>query len=380
MKTRLFDYHLPPEMIAQRPLPRREDSRMMVLRRSGRTSEDSRFERIADYLRPGDLLVINNSRVIKARLRGIRAATGGKIEVFLVRRWDGEAGESSSTGAHGVSPAGAQASRGGGTVWLALTKSGGRLRVGEKLVLGGGMLSATLLRRLGEEGDIVEFDADSSKFDAIVKQIGEAPIPPYIRRGPDKEDEERYQTVYAREAGSVAAPTAGLHFSDEMLRKLREAGIGTAEVTLHVGPGTFKPVKSEEVKDHEVGSEFYAAGEETVKAIRRTRQAGGRIVAVGTTSLRVIETLARRGAFDETSARTRWEGMTDLFVYPPFEFAITDALLTNFHLPKSSLLMLVCAFASPGRTDGIEWVLDRYEHAKKEGYRFYSYGDCMLIL
>ena len=423
MRTELFDYFLPPEAIAQHPLPNRGAARMMVLQRSAKTSEDSSFRRLPEYLRRGDLLVINNSRVIKARLRGVREKTGGKIEVLLVRPWpeaaergadggekagtaaasedggasgrgkdrlrrdaaagnaapDGHdaAGESACEFRDGASPRGNPP---GNNMWIVLARSGGKLTVGERLILGGGALSARLLRRMGNEGDLVEFDRGGRDFEDAIERIGEVPLPPYIRRPPAPEDAERYQTVYAASPGSVAAPTAGLHFSSEMLEAVEAAGVRRAELTLHVGPGTFQPVKHREVEDHRIGKEAYAAGEDTVRAVLETKAAGGRVVAVGTTTLRVLETLARTGALNQGAKPTRAEGMTDLFVYPPFDFKAADALLTNFHLPKSTLLMLVCAFASPGRTDGIEWILDRYEHAKKSGYRFYSYGDCMLIL
>ncbi|MCX7805985.1 MAG: tRNA preQ1(34) S-adenosylmethionine ribosyltransferase-isomerase QueA [Planctomycetota bacterium] len=443
MRTELFDYFLPPEMIAQHPLPDRDASRMMVLRRDGRISEDSLFRRFPGYLRRGDLLVMNNSRVIKARLRGVREKTGGKIEVLLVRPWTdhdessfkrlpgnfehgalnpkeaflpsegfctgSEAGvvEASSRGERSGSagPAGSAGGRAGeiaggpgdaavnaldrkgaagevpaGNRWLVLTKSGGRLTVGERLILGGGALSATLLRRLGNDGDLVEFDTAGVNFQEVLDRTGEVPLPPYLRRQPLPEDAERYQTVYAEAPGSVAAPTAGLHFSIEVLKAVEAVGVRRAELTLHVGPGTFQPVKSREIEEHRIGKEIYTVSEETVRAVLETKASGGRVVAVGTTTLRVLETLARTGAFAPAAKPARAGGITDLFVYPPFEFKAVDALLTNFHLPRSTLLMLVCAFASPGRTDGIGWILDRYEHAKRAGYRFYSYGDCMLIL
>ncbi|MDQ6911300.1 MAG: tRNA preQ1(34) S-adenosylmethionine ribosyltransferase-isomerase QueA [Verrucomicrobiota bacterium] len=324
MSSRLsdYDYELPRELIAQRPLPRREDSRMMVLHRETQTIEHRRFVELGDFLREGDLLVLNNTRVVAAR----RFSDDGAIEFLFLEK---------------LAPA----------RWRTLVKPGRKMRVGATCRIGG---IEGLVAQVFEDGSrALEFASDISPHDA-----GVMPLPPYMRRAVEEEDRERYQTVFADVPGAVAAPTAGLHFTSEMLQKLPHTF-----VTLHVGPGTFLPVKSENVAEHQMHSERFSISEEAAQKIN----AAQRVIAVGTTSLRTLESAAD----DRVEART---GETKMFIYPPYEFQAVDALLTNFHLPRSTLLMLVSAFA------GREFVLRAYAEAIRERYRFYSYGDCMLIL
>jgi len=337
-----FDYALPPDRIAQYPLPERDGARMLVLDRATGGRTHSAVRDLASWLRAGDLLVVNTTRVLRARLRG-RKLSGGAAEALLL----GRVGDDSAQ-------------------FRALVKVSGRLRPGLKFRFG----------PAGEELDaeLVEHDADGTTTLAFAPgadpyAVGEIPLPPYIRRGiADVEDAERYQTTFAKELGSVAAPTAGLHLSERLLSRLAEAGVGRADVTLHVGPGTFRPVRPEDVAKHRLHAEAFELGAETAARIAATREAGGRVVAVGTTSARVLESCA--AADGGVSAQ---RGETELFLAPGDPFRVVDALLTNFHLPRSSLLLLVAAFA--GRTA----VLDAYAEAVREDYRFYSYGDAMLI-
>lgn len=336
MLTRDFDYHLPAESIAQEPAQRGE-SRLLVLDRTG----PERHARVGDLprlLRPGDLLVLNDTRVIPARLFG-RSAGGGRMEILLVERV-------------------------GEREWDALVKPGRRARPGSILELDGGLSAEVAEKR--EDGRVhLRF---SEPIEPHLDRLGHVPLPPYIHRPDNPEDRERYQTVYARRPGAIAAPTAGLHFTSELLREIEKAGVGIARVTLHVGIGTFKPVTAERIEEHRMERERYEIGEETADAIREARADSRRVVAVGTTVVRTLESaaLAGGGAIEVGSAST------DLFITPGFRFKVVDALLTNFHLPRSTLLMLVSAFA------GRERVLAAYEEAIREGYRFYSYGDAML--
>ena len=341
----LYDYDLPRELIAQRPADRREDSRLLVLRRGGGL-EDALFRELGGYLRPGDLLVMNDSRVIPARLFGQRSS-GGKIEVLLMRE---------------LQPG----------HWELLAKCNGKLRPGEFLLLADGRVSLRLLRQVESGGWIGSF-RKGIDIQKVLEEAGFAPLPPYIeRRRGDREadavDRVRYQTVYARVNGSVAAPTAGLHFSEEMIEELRGRGVATAFVTLHVGLGTFRPVKAADVRQHRMHAEYCEVSDETADRVNETRRQGGRVVAVGTTSCRTLEFAAQDGLVYPK------KGWNELYIHPPYEFKAVDALLTNFHLPKSTLLLLVAAFA------GRERILEAYEHGKQRGYRFYSYGDAMLIL
>ncbi len=360
MKTEIFDFHLPEQLIAQEPLPDRHASRLLVLDRLTKIWKDDSVRNLKEYFRAGDVLVVNDTRVIPARLRAIRDSSGGKVE-FLLLPPEPESHTSSGTGLrHRV-----------------LTKAGGVLKVGESFTLIDGP-KVTLRERLREAGDIIEIHCNAAELDAHVSKHGEVPLPPYVRRasGPSSEfDKQRYQTVYARNPGAVAAPTAGLHFSIALLDELKAAGVTIAPLTLHVGPGTFRPVKAENVEDHFVDPEPYYIPAETVAAIQAAKHEGRRVVAVGTTSLRTLEGAA--GLLDATGALA---GLTNLFVHPPHDFKIASGLLTNFHIPKSSLLMLVSAFAAPGSMNGIDLLKRAYKHAVDAGYRFYSYGDACLIV
>jgi S-adenosylmethionine:tRNA ribosyltransferase-isomerase len=347
-----FDYHLPEELIAQQPLSDRAASRMLVLRRTGNTWEDRSFRDLPDFLGPGDCLVLNNSKVFPSRLFGHREGVhslpvgkhnpkrkenlSGRVEVFLTKPL--------SADRH---------------TWEALVRPGRKMRTGELIRFATG-LTAEITGR-GEYGErILRFHTDRDLY-AVLEEIGHTPLPPYIRRPDTPEDRSRYQTVFALETGSVAAPTAGLHFTPEILEACREAGAAVAYVTLHVGLGTFQPLHTEIVEDVRLHSEYFEIPEATAAAVR----AAARRIAVGTTAVRTLETAAQEGTL---------AGDTSIFIYPGFEFRAVNAMLTNFHLPRSSLLMLVCAFA------GRELTLAAYEHAVRERYRFFSYGDCMLIL
>ena len=340
MKTSDLDYELPPELIAQHPAEHRDESRLLVLDRRARTMQVDVFRNLPGYLKRGDCLVVNDTRVIRARLRG-RKPTGGQVEVFLL---------------HELSPA----------EWRALVRPSARVPEGTRVQFSGG-ISARIEEPLSGGQRRVLFD--SPDVLRVLEQAGEIPLPPYIRRDhPDAGDLTRYQTVYARVPGAVAAPTAGLHFTEETLRALDVAGVDRATLTLHVGYGTFRPIATETVEEHSVEPEDFLFPEETAGKLNSVRAAGFRVVAVGTTVTRVLETQFHDGRF------YAGEGTTDKFVYPPYEFRAVDALQTNFHLPKSSLLALVCAFA------GTDFVLEAYRLAIRERFRFYSYGDAMLIL
>ena len=364
MRTDAFDYELPRELIAQHPAARRDESRLLVLPRDSDRLEHRRFRDLGDYLDPGDLLVLNDTRVVPVRLVG-RRETGGWVELLLIGP-DG--------GADGPPPS-ARAGREPGRhhVWRALVKSRGHLRPGERLHLEGGALGCTLRGRTRDGETLVELDRDVPAVLEALADVGRMPLPPYIKRprgdDPDREaDRERYQTVYAARSGAIAAPTAGLHFTPELLDRLEAKGVRRATVTLHVGLGTFQPVRAERIEDHAMHGEHFELSDAAARAIAHTRAAGRRIVAVGTTATRVLETVARRPALAAAAGRT------DLFIAPGFDFRLTDRLITNFHLPRSTLLMLVAALA------GRERILAAYEEAKRRRYRFYSYGDAMLIL
>ncbi len=349
MRTDLFDYDLPGESIAQHPAQRRDRSRLLVLHRQSGRIEHRVFHHVVEYLEPGDVLAVNDTRVVKARLYGTRG-TGGWVELLLIRP-SREQGE---------------------PVWEAMIRCRGKLRDGESVALGDG-LSATILGREGDGASLVELHFEGD-LDDLLARTGRAPLPPYIKRPREDdryaaEDAERYQTVYAEKPGAVAAPTAGLHFTEQTLEAVRDRGCRIAAITLHVGPGTFKPVRAERIEEHSVDAEYYELTEDVADVLNDAK----RVVAVGTTTTRVLETRARaRPGQSERVLPGR--GWTDLYIYPPFEFRAVDALITNFHLPRSSLLMLVSAFA------GRERVLAAYEEAKDRGYRFYSYGDAMLLL
>jgi S-adenosylmethionine:tRNA ribosyltransferase-isomerase len=343
MDISLFDYNLPTELIAQEPLPQRPASRMMVITREGPLEpQDRHFRDLPEYLRPGDCLVLNDTRVIPARLLGRRPG-GGQAEVLLVRELEPD-------------------------LWEAMVRPGARLREGTVVEVGGGELLAHVLRR-GEAGTRVVRLEHGGELLPLLERLGQTPLPPYIRRKvPSEADRERYQTVYADRPGAAAAPTAGLHFDAPMLCAIQEMGVTLARITLHVGLGTFQPVSVERIEDHRMHAEWCEVSEAAAQAINTARGRGGRILAVGTTSVRTLESRFCAGAVQPGS------GLTDIFIYPGYSFQVVDGLLTNFHLPRSTLLMLVSAFA------GRERILQAYAHAVAQRYRFFSYGDCMLIL
>lgn len=340
MNVKDYDYDLPEELIAQDPLEDRSSSRLMVLDRQTGDVEHRHFTDILEYLHPGDCLVINNTKVIPARLFGVKEDTQAKIEVLLLKRKEND-------------------------IWETLVKPGKKAKPGTKLVFGDGLLTAEVVDVVEEGNRLIQFHYDGI-FEEILDQLGQMPLPPYITH--QLKDKNRYQTVYAKYDGSAAAPTAGLHFTKELLQKVKDMGVDIAEVTLHVGLGTFRPVKVENVLDHHMHSEFYMVSREAADKINRAKESGHRVIAVGTTSTRTLEAAAdENGRLHETS------GWTEIFIYPGYQFKVIDALITNFHLPQSTLVMLVSALA------GREHVLHAYEIAVKERYRFFSFGDAMLI-
>lgn len=344
LKTKDFYYYLPEEQIAQTPAEKRSMSRLMVLDREKDALEHRCFESIIDYLRPEDVLVVNSSKVIPARLLGTSEKTGAPVELLLLRR------------------------EGDGT-WECLVRPGKRAKIGARISFGD-LMEAEILDVVEEGNRIARLTYDTARFDsiyAVLDEVGNMPLPPYITK--KLEDKSRYQTVYAKEIGSAAAPTAGLHFTEELLAAIKEKGVGYAEVTLHVGLGTFRPVKEEKIENHVMHKEHFHIDEETARLINERKAKGGRIVAVGTTSCRVLESVA-----DENGVIHATEADTGIFIYPGYRFKAVDALITNFHLPESTLLMLVSALA------GKERVMNAYEEAVREGYRFFSFGDAMLIV
>lgn len=341
MKTSDFFYELPPELIAQDPLEDRASSRLMVLNRSTGSVEHHIFREIVDFIRPEDCLVLNNTKVIPARLYGRKVGTDARIEVLLLKR---------------------KADR----VWETLVKPGKKCKPGTQISFGDGLLTGEVIE-IAEEGNrLIRFTYEGI-FEEILDQLGQMPLPPYITH--ELKDKNRYQTVYAKYDGSAAAPTAGLHFTPQLLEDIRGKGVAIAEVTLHVGLGTFRPVKAENVTEHHMHSEFYQISEEAAQTINNAKRNGGRIICVGTTSCRTLESAA-----DEDGTLRAGSGWTDIFIYPGYRFRILDALITNFHLPESTLLMLVSALA------GREKVLAAYREAVKERYRFFSFGDAMMIV
>lgn len=340
MKLSEFNYELPKELIAQTPIEKRDESRLMILDREKQTIEDKTFKDIIDYLEPGDCLVRNNTKVIPARLYGIKEETGANVEVLLLNRIEAD-------------------------TWEAMVHPGRRLRPGARISFGDGILKAEVLEVMEGGNRKIKFEYQGI-FNEILDQIGLMPLPPYIHERLKNKD--RYQTVYAKYEGSAAAPTAGLHFTEELLQKIKEKGIQIANVTLHVGIGTFRPVKEENIEDHDMHSEHYYIKQEDVDKINRAKQNGKRIIAVGTTSCRVLESIAdKNGLVKET------EGDTNIFIYPGYQFKCLDALITNFHLPESTLIMLVSALA------GKEFIMKAYHQAVEEKYRFFSFGDAMFI-
>ncbi|MDE7436179.1 MAG: tRNA preQ1(34) S-adenosylmethionine ribosyltransferase-isomerase QueA [Lachnospiraceae bacterium] len=341
MDVKDFDYELPQELIAQDPLEDRSSSRLMVLDRQTGAVTHKVFKDIADYLQPGDCLVINNTKVIPARLFGVRVGTEAKIELLLLHRHEND-------------------------VWETLVKPGKKCRIGTQISFGDGLLMGEIIDVIEDGNRLIRFCYEGI-FEEILDRLGQMPLPPYITH--QLQDKNRYQTVYAKYDGSAAAPTAGLHFTPELLDTIRAKGISVAEVTLHVGLGTFRPVKADTVEEHHMHSEFYQIDQSEADKINAAKAAGGRVIAVGTTSTRTLESAAL--ADGTVPAKSGW---TDIFIYPGYTFQVVDALITNFHLPQSTLVMLVSALA------GREHVLQAYEEAVKERYRFFSFGDAMLIL
>lgn len=341
MKTSDFYYDLPKELIAQDPLEDRSASRLMLLdKNTGATDSTHHFRDIVNYLNPGDTLVINNTKVIPARLIGVKEETGAKIEVLLLVRKQND-------------------------VWETLVKPGKKCRVGTRIDFGDGLLKAEVVDEVEDGNRLIHFEYDGI-FEEILDQLGQMPLPPYIRH--QLKDKERYNTVYAKYNGSAAAPTAGLHFTKELLEQIRDKGVGIAQITLHVGLGTFRPVKVDDPTQHHMHSEYYIVDEPTAELINRTKKNGKRVIAVGTTSCRTLET-----ATGEDGIIKAGSGWTDIFIYPGYRFKMIDCLITNFHLPESTLIMLVSALA------GRENILNAYRQAVDEKFRFFSFGDAMFI-
>jgi S-adenosylmethionine:tRNA ribosyltransferase-isomerase len=372
VRTADFDYALPPELIAQTPAPARDQARLLVVHRAAPRIEHRTFAALPEYLQPGDVLVLNNSRVIPARLRGVKPATGGQVEVLLVREQNPRE-------------------------WWVLLRPGKRVRRGTRLMFArhprptnavrtrlapgtsgavaapAGVLAASVVTQDAEGRCLLQFTNVANVRD-VLDDYGEVPLPPYVQRqgAPTEEDRERYQTVFAAHPGSVAAPTAGLHFTEALLAQVRDRGVRVCFVTLHVGLGTFAPVKADRVEDHVMHEEAFALSADTAAAVNAARRAGRRVLAAGTTTTRVLESL--------TGELRECRGCTRAYIYPPFKFRVVAGLLTNFHLPRSTLLMLVSAFAAPESTSGRDLVLAAYAEAVRERYRFYSYGDATLWL
>ncbi len=339
MKVTEFNYDLPEELIAQHPYDKRDEARLMVLDRENKTIENKIFKDVIDYLNPGDCLVINNTKVIPARLYG-KKETGANVEFLLLNRIEND-------------------------TWEAMVRPGRKLLPGTKVIFGDGLLKATVQEILDGGNRKVEFEYDGI-FNEILDEIGMMPLPPYIHES--LEDKDKYQTVYAKYEGSAAAPTAGLHFTPELLDKIKEKGIEIANVTLHVGIGTFRPVKEENIEDHDMHSEHYYIKKEDAEKINKSKRNGNKVVAVGTTSCRVLESIANNEGYVEET-----EGDTSIFIYPGYKFKCIDALITNFHLPESTLIMLVSALA------GKDFILEAYNKAVSEKYKFFSFGDAMII-
>ncbi len=339
MKVSEFNYELPEELIAQTPIEKRDESRLMVLDRSKQTIEHKTFKDIIDYLEPGDCLVRNNTKVIPARIYG-KKETGAKVEFLLLKNMEGD-------------------------IWETIVRPGNKLHVGTKVIFGDGLLTAEILEIMPGGTRKVKFSYEGI-FNEILDKIGLMPLPPYIHE--ELKDNDRYQTVYAKYNGSAAAPTAGLHFTPELLKKIEKKGVKIANVTLHVGIGTFRPVKEENVENHEMHTEHFYIKQEDVDKINETKKQGKRVIAVGTTSCRVLETIA-----DENGFVKETEADTSIFIYPGYQFKCLDGLITNFHLPQSTLLMLVSALA------GKDYIMKAYNEAVKEKYRFFSFGDAMFI-
>lgn len=349
MRVSDFDYDLPAELIAQHPLSERDASRMLIVDRSTQTWRDSAFASLPDCLRANDVLVVNNTRVFPARLLGRRSPSGGAVELLLLREIDPNTAPN---------------------VWSALAKPARRLRTGTEITFGEGKLRAEVIESLDDGVRVIRFESEQP-LNAVIDEIGQTPLPPYIKRESEQSssDGERYQTVYAKERGAIAAPTAGLHFTPRILQEIEARGVRLAQITLHVGYGTFEPVRAEVISEHRVAPEWCTVSDEAAEVMNRARAAGGRIIAIGTTTARALESSVR----DDGQIGPR-SGFADLTIVPGYRFRAIDAQLTNFHLPRSSLLLLVSAFA------GRNLMIAAYEHAVRQRYRFYSFGDCMLVL
>jgi S-adenosylmethionine:tRNA ribosyltransferase-isomerase len=349
MKLSEFRFDLPQNLIALNPTENREDARMMVINRKNKTIEHKKFTDIIDYFGEGDVLVTNNTKVFPARLYGNKEKTGAQIEVFLLRELNRE---------H--------------RLWDVLVDPARKIRVGNKLYFGDtDELVAEVIDNTTSRGRTIRFlfDGPEEEFKRVLNSLGETPLPKYIKRKPDEEDRERYQTVYAKHEGAVAAPTAGLHFSIELIKRLEIQGVRFAEVTLHTGLGTFRPIEVEDLSKHKMDAEFYAIEDQACKIVNKAKTEGHRICSVGTTTMRALET-----SFTADKLLKPSEGWTNIFIHPPYNFSISDALITNFHLPKTSLLIMTCAFA------GYDLAMEAYKKAIKDKYRFFSYGDAMLVI
>ncbi|OAA91864.1 tRNA preQ1(34) S-adenosylmethionine ribosyltransferase-isomerase QueA [Clostridium ljungdahlii] len=340
MKVTDFDFYLPEELIAQHPLMQRDEARLMVLDKETGDIEHKVFKDILDYLNPGDCLVLNDTRVLPARLIGAKEGSGGKMEILLLKRNEDD-------------------------TWETLVKPGKRAKVGSRFDFGDGELKAEIVSVKEDGNRIVKFEYEGI-FEEVLDRLGQMPLPPYIKE--KLEDKEMYQTVYSKEEGSAAAPTAGLHFTKELLKKIEDKGVKLAFLTLHVGLGTFRPVKVENIEEHNMHSEYYCMTKETADMINETREKGGSIISVGTTSCRTLETIG-----DENGRVREQSGWTDIFIYPGYKYKVVDKLITNFHLPQSTLIMLVSALC------GREKILNAYNCAVKEKYRFFSFGDAMFL-
>ena len=345
MRISDFDYELPEELIAQEPLAARDASRMLIVDRKTQSWSDARFSALPTMLRASDALILNNTRVFPARLQGTRIPSGGAIELLLLRR---------------IEP----------NIWETLTRPARRLQKGSRIAFSSSSLQAEVVESLDKGVRLIRFESDRP-FDEVIEELGDTPLPPYIKRDQHsaRDDRERYQTIYASERGAIAAPTAGLHFTESVLNELGTRGVRVAEITLHVGYGTFEPIRVDDVAQHHVAREWFSIPSEAEQEINQAHARGGRVVAVGTTTTRALE-----ASVDASGNVCAGHGWADLTITPGYRFRSVDALVTNFHLPRSSLLMLVSAFA------GRDLILSAYRHAVREGYRFYSYGDCMLIV
>lgn len=346
MRLEEFDYYLPEELIAQSPVEPRDSSRLMVVDKTKGEIGHSTFKEIEKFLKTGDVLVLNKTKVIPARLLGVKKGTGAQIEVLLLKRIENRA-------------------------WEVLIKPGKRLKMEQEVIFGGGLLTGKLQSIMENGNRIMEFEY-VGLFEEVLDKLGKMPLPPYIHT--ELQNKERYQTVYAKESGSAAAPTAGLHFTEELLARIKAKGVEVLEILLHVGLGTFRPVKTEDITEHQMHSEYFRIDQETAERLNCAKREGRRVIAVGTTAVRTLESAANLMQEESKQELTSVEGWTEIFIYPGYQFKVIDALITNFHFPRSTLIMLVSALA------GRELILNAYSTAVKQQYRFFSFGDCMFIV